>query len=174
MLLNNRANATSSFLNLTNIILQQEFEDSIVEETKSNIIKRYFEKRKKKKEIKEGQLSLESDRIKDLLNQKRLNFREFTTVHLPTKKRGETKIGDKCYFMTMSHIGHDCVIENSVTLSNNVNVAGNTHIMNSSILGLNAIIHQDQIIGSYTMIAMGTNIGKNIIVKLEIFYSNLK
>ena len=74
MLLNNRANATSSFLNLTNIILQQEFEDSIVEEAKSNIIKRYFEKRKKKKEIKEGQLSLESDRIKDLLNQKRLNF----------------------------------------------------------------------------------------------------
>lgn len=74
MFLNNRANATSSFLNLTNIILQQEFEDSIVEEAKSNIIKRYFEKRKKKKEIKEGQLSLESDRIKDLLNQKRLNF----------------------------------------------------------------------------------------------------
>ncbi|MDB9826045.1 hypothetical protein OAB97_02650 [Candidatus Pelagibacter sp.] len=99
------------------------------------------------------------------------HFREFTTVHLPTKKRGETKIGDKCYFMTMSHIGHDCVIENSVTLSNNVNVAGNTHIMNSSILGLNAIIHQDQIIGSYTMIAMGTNIGKNIIVKPGYIYT---
>ena len=31
--------------------------------------------------------------------------------------------------------------------------------------------HQDQIIGSYTMIAMGTNIGKNIIVKPGYIYT---
>ena len=44
------------------------------EKLKGNIIIKYFEKLKKKKDIKEGQLSLESERIKDLLSQKRLNY----------------------------------------------------------------------------------------------------
>ena len=73
--------------------------------------------------------------------------------------------------MTMSHLGHDCILENNVVLSNNVNVAGNTYIMQSSILGLNSIIHQDQIIGSYSMIGMGTVIGKNTLVKPGYIYT---
>jgi len=98
-------------------------------------------------------------------------FREFTTIHLPTKKNNLTKIGNNCYLMTMSHLGHDCILENNVVLSNNVNVAGNTYIMQSSILGLNSIIHQDQIIGSYSMIGMGTVIGKNTLVKPGYIYT---
>ena len=92
-------------------------------------------------------------------------FREFCTVHLPTKKKKLTKIGNNCLFMTMSHIGHDCTIENNVTLSNNVNIAGNTYIMKNAQCGLNSVIHQDQVIGSYCMIGMGTLIGKKIILK---------
>lgn len=97
-------------------------------------------------------------------------FREFTTIHLPTKKRKVTSIGNNCNLMTMSHIGHDCVIEDHVTLSNNVNIAGNTYVMKYTQFGLNSVIHQDQVIGSYSMIGMNTIIGKKVIVKPGYIY----
>ena len=98
-------------------------------------------------------------------------FREFCTVHLPTKRKKITKIGNNCLFMTKSHVGHDCIIEDNVTLSNNVNIAGNTYIMKNTQFGLNSIIHQDQVVGSYSMIAMGTQIGKKIIMKPGYIYA---
>ena len=97
-------------------------------------------------------------------------FREFCTVHLPTKRRGLTKISNNCLFMTMSHVGHDCIIEDNVTLANNVNIGGNTYIMNNAQFGLNSIIHQDQVVGSYSMIAMGTHVGKKIVLKPGYIY----
>lgn len=72
--------------------------------------------------------------------------------------------------MTMSHVGHDCIIEDNVTLANNVNIGGNTYIMNNAQFGLNSIIHQDQVVGSYSMIAMGTHVGKKIVLKPGYIY----
>ena len=89
-------------------------------------------------------------------------FREFTTIHLPTKKKKITKIGNNCYFMTLSHIAHDCIIEDKVIFSNNVTLGGNTYVMKQSQLGFNTTVHQNQVIGSYTMIGMSSVITKNI------------
>ncbi len=97
-------------------------------------------------------------------------FREFCTVNLPTKKKKLTLIGNNCLFMTMSHIGHDCTVEDNVVISNNVNIAGNTYIMKNSQFGLNSIIHQDQVVGSYSMIGMGAIVGKKIILKPGYIY----
>ncbi|WP_168189267.1 hypothetical protein [Candidatus Pelagibacter sp. FZCC0015] len=87
-------------------------------------------------------------------------FREFTTVHLPTKLKKITYIANNCHFMTLSHIAHDCYIESNVVFSNNVTLGGNTHVMKSSQLGFNTIVHQNQVIGSYSMIGMGTIVTK--------------
>jgi len=89
-------------------------------------------------------------------------FREFTTIHLPTKTKEITKIGNNCYFMTLSHIAHDCIIEDKVIFSNNVTLGGNTHVMKQSQLGFNTTVHQNQVIGSYTMIGMSSVITKKI------------
>lgn len=97
-------------------------------------------------------------------------FREFCTVHLPTKKKKITKIGNNCLLMTMSHIGHDCTVEDNVILANNVNIAGNTYIMKNCQFGLNSIIHQDQVVGSFSMIGMGTIIGKKMVLKPGYIY----
>ena len=64
--------------------------------------------------------------------------------------------------MTMSHIAHDCIIEDDVVFSNNVTLGGNTYIMKKSQLGFNTIIHQNQVIGSFVMIGMGTIVTRNI------------
>ncbi len=89
-------------------------------------------------------------------------FREFTTVHLPTKIKKLTFVGNNCLFMAMSHIAHDCYIENNVVFSNNVTLGGNTHIMRDAQLGFNTIVHQNQVIGSYSMFGMGTILTKNV------------
>lgn len=83
-------------------------------------------------------------------------FREHTCVTMPTKFSKNTLIGDNCFFMTNSMIHHDCVIENNVTLSNNCVMAGHVHVMIGSIIGLNCNVHQFQVIGSYSMLGMGT------------------
>tara|TARA_B100000575_G_scaffold293434_1_gene304804 strand:+ start:2558 stop:3157 length:600 start_codon:yes stop_codon:yes gene_type:complete len=87
-------------------------------------------------------------------------FREFTTIHLPTITKKITKIGNKCYFMTLSHIAHDCNIEDEVFFSNNVTLGGNTHVMKKSQLGFNVTVHQNQVIGSFSMIGMSSVITK--------------
>ena len=92
-------------------------------------------------------------------------FREFSTIHLPTKIKKVTTVGDNCYFMTLSHIAHDCIVEDGVIFSNNVTLGGNTHVMKKSQLGFNVTVHQNQVIGSYTMIGMSSVITKKIKIK---------
>ena len=62
--------------------------------------------------------------------------------------------------MNNSVIDHDCILENYITMSSNVLLGGNVYIMNGSQLGMKTIIHQNQLIGSYTMIGMGSIITK--------------
>ena len=96
-------------------------------------------------------------------------FREFSTIHLPTDLKKVTKIGNNCYFMTLSHIAHDCIIEDEVIFANNVTLGGNTYVMKKSQLGFNVTVHQNQVIGSYSMIGMSSVITK----KLKIYPGNI-
>jgi len=87
-------------------------------------------------------------------------IREFVSINAPIKN--STKIGHNNYIMIGSHIAHDCLIENHVTLSSNTILGGYVKILNHAILGMNSTIHQKTIIGQYSMIALGSNINKNI------------
>ena len=87
-------------------------------------------------------------------------FNEFCNIHLPTKKKKKTYIGNNNYIMDSSTIDHDCVIEDNVVLSSNVVLAGNVHIMKGAQLGIKVSVHQNQVIGSYSMIGMNSFITK--------------
>ena len=89
-------------------------------------------------------------------------FNEYCNIHLPTKKTKKTFIGNNNYFMNSTTIDHDCVIENNVTLSSNVVIGGNVYIMNGAQLGIKVSIHQNQVIGSYTMIGMHSFVTKKL------------
>ena len=89
-------------------------------------------------------------------------FNEYCNVHLPTNLTKKTIIGNNNYFMNSTTIDHDCVIENNVTLSSNVILGGNIHIMKHANVGIKTIIHQNQLIGSYSMIGMGSIVTKKI------------
>lgn len=83
-------------------------------------------------------------------------IREYSTVHLPTRFSNITSIGNNCYLMALSHIAHDCIIENDVIFSNNATLGGHVHIMKNSQVGFSVTIHQHQVIGSYCMIGMSS------------------
>ena len=87
-------------------------------------------------------------------------FNEYCNIHLPTKLSCETLIGNNNYFMNSTTVDHDCIIEDFVILSSNVILGGNVHIMQGAQLGIRTTVHQNQIIGSYSMIGMNSVITK--------------
>ena len=72
--------------------------------------------------------------------------------------------------MNSTTVDHDCKIENNIILSSNVILGGNIHIMNGAQLGIKTTIHQNQIIGSYSMIGMNSTITKKKLLSLGIFF----
>jgi len=90
---------------------------------------------------------------------------EYCNIHLPTNLKKKTYIGNNNYLMNSTTVDHDCHIENHVTLSSNVILGGNVHIMKNSTIGIKSVIHQNQVVGSYTMIGMGSIVTKKIELK---------
>jgi len=80
-------------------------------------------------------------------------LREFVTVHAPRSKEGITKIGNKCYLMNFAHVSHDAILEDNVTLINNVMLGGHTYIEKNVIVMANSATHQFCRIGQFTAFA---------------------
>ena len=87
-------------------------------------------------------------------------FNEYTNIHLPTSIKKKTFIGNNNYIMNSTTIDHDCYLEDDIVLSSNVILGGNIHIMKNANLGIKTIVHQNQVIGSFSMIGMGSIITK--------------
>ena len=90
-------------------------------------------------------------------------FREHITINAGTE--GLTSIASNVIMLRGSHVGHDCVIEDGVTLSCDAIMLGHVHVMKHSNCGAGCLIHQYQVVGSYSMIGMGCVVPKK--TKLE-------
>ncbi|MBD3231762.1 acyl-ACP--UDP-N-acetylglucosamine O-acyltransferase [Candidatus Dependentiae bacterium] len=80
---------------------------------------------------------------------KNCNIREYVTIGACKQSDGTTIIGDNCYIMCYTHIAHDVIIEDNVTLINNVNLGGHTHVEKNAMLMANCATHQFCRIGQY-------------------------
>lgn len=96
-------------------------------------------------------------------------IRECSSINSPTSETLLTQIGSNNYIMMYVYVGHDAIIEDGITISNATQIAGHCHIMKNSNIGLGCLIHQYQVIGSYTMLGMGTIVPK----KVEILPGNM-
>ena len=98
-------------------------------------------------------------------------FNEYCNIHLPTKRKKITFIGNNNYFMNSTTIDHDCYIENNTIFSSNVILGGNVHVMNGAQLGIRTSVHQNQVIGSFSMIGINTIITKKkLIIPGYVYY----
>ncbi|NRA58480.1 MAG: acyl-ACP--UDP-N-acetylglucosamine O-acyltransferase [Phycisphaerales bacterium] len=82
-------------------------------------------------------------------------LREHVTVHAATKDDHPTTVGDRCYFMVASHVGHDSVVGNDVILVNSALLAGHTAVGDNAILSGNTALHQFCRVGRMGIIAGG-------------------
>ncbi len=81
-------------------------------------------------------------------------IRESVTISMGSEAgHGITTIGDRCYLMAASHIGHDCVVGNDVTLSNGAQLGGHVEIGDGAILGGLAAVQQFGRVGRYAFIS---------------------
>ena len=95
----------------------------------------------------------DAESIKSFLNVGDHNtFREYVTVHRGSVEGSSTRIGNNNYFMALSHVGHDCEIQNQVTVTNAVLLAGYVLLENHCILSGGSGVHQTCRIGEYAMI----------------------
>ena len=78
----------------------------------------------------------------------RNTIREFVTINRGTiKGGGVTRVGSGCLLMACSHVAHDCVIEDGVTLGNNVLLAGHVRVGQAAIINGAAAAHQFVTVG---------------------------
>lgn len=69
---------------------------------------------------------------------------------------GITTIGRGSFLMKHSHVGHDTVLEEGITVACGAKIGGRVVVMKNTNIALNATIHQRHVIGSYSMIGMGS------------------
>lgn len=80
-------------------------------------------------------------------------LREHVTVHAATKTEAPTKIGDRVFMLTGSHVGHDCTIGHDVVMVNQSACGGHVTLGDNVLLGGQAVIHQFVQIGRYAHVA---------------------
>jgi UDP-N-acetylglucosamine acyltransferase len=79
-------------------------------------------------------------------------FREMVTIHCSNTDAEDTVIGNECFFMANSHVGHNAVIGNQVILANSALVAGHVTVGDRAFISGNTAIHQFVRIGELAMI----------------------
>jgi UDP-N-acetylglucosamine acyltransferase len=80
-------------------------------------------------------------------------IREQVTIHPGSRPDTSTEIGDDNFLMVGVHIGHDCVVEDKIVMSNSVQIGGHCKIeMGAWFSGL-AASHQFVTIGKWCFVA---------------------
>lgn len=88
-------------------------------------------------------------------------IREFTVVQKPCI-HNITKIGNNVFLMHGVHIPHDAIIHDNVVITPMCIVGGITTILEGANIGIGTSIHQNTVVGQFSMVAMGSTITKNV------------
>jgi UDP-N-acetylglucosamine acyltransferase len=89
-------------------------------------------------------------------------FREYVTIHRGTKEGSATVVGNNCYLMVGTHLGHNVKLGDQVVIANNCLLAGYVEIGDGAVLGGGTVFHQFLRIGRLAMVRGGTRFGKDI------------
>jgi len=90
-------------------------------------------------------------------------FREYVTVSRGTTKGGGvTRIGDRNFFLSYSHVGHDCQIGSNTLFVNGATLAGHVTVQDFVTLGAFSPVHQFCRLGRYSYIGASTVITQDV------------
>ena len=89
-------------------------------------------------------------------------FREQVTIHPSTNKGKFTKVGNDNLLMVGVHIGHDCILEDKIVMSNYVQIGGHCKIETGAWFSGLAAMHQFVTIGKWSYAAGLAGINRDI------------
>ena len=91
-------------------------------------------------------------------------IREGVTISTGTEDHGDvTTVGDRCFLMANSHVGHDCHVGNDVTFANGAVLGGHVSIANHVFIGGNTAVHQFVRVGEGAMLGGMSGITRDVI-----------
>lgn len=91
-------------------------------------------------------------------------IREYCMVSRGTAKGGHlTRIGDENFLMAYSHVGHDCIVGNQVTLTNYAALSGHVTVEDYVVIGGYSAIHQFCRVGAYSFVGRASYITKDVL-----------
>lgn len=92
------------------------------------------------------------------------DIREGVTMNTGTEEGGGlTEVGNHCFFMIGSHVGHDCTVGNDVTFANNVSLGGHVTVGDYAVFGGHAAVRQFSRVGEGAMIVGLSGIRADVI-----------
>ncbi|MDE7147021.1 MAG: acyl-ACP--UDP-N-acetylglucosamine O-acyltransferase [Duncaniella sp.] len=89
-------------------------------------------------------------------------IRENVIINRGIETEGGTRIGDGCFLMANSHVGHDSHLKGKDVIGNNVSIAGDVEIGECSILSSSVVVHENSRIGDWVLIKGGCRITGNV------------
>lgn len=89
-------------------------------------------------------------------------FREFVTIHRATGEGKSTVIGNDNFLMAFTHVGHNCTIQNNVTIANSCGLSGHVTIEDGVNIGGMTGVHQFCRIGKYAMVGGMSGVFRDI------------
>lgn len=92
----------------------------------------------------------------------RCTIREHVTIHRGSKEGGVTVVGDDCYLMAGSHLGHDVRLGNKVIIANNALLGGHVQVGDSVFIGGASVFHQHMRVGRMVITQGKSGFSKDI------------
>ncbi len=89
-------------------------------------------------------------------------IREYVTINRATGDGEVTQIGDQNLLLAYTHIAHNCVLENQITISNAATLAGHVHVESQATISGVLGIHQFVRIGRLAMIGGMSRIDRDV------------
>jgi UDP-N-acetylglucosamine acyltransferase len=89
-------------------------------------------------------------------------IREYVTIHRGTKESTATEIGDGNFFMTHSHVGHNCRVGNKAILANGALIAGYVEVDDGAFISGNVVVHQFCRVGKLALIGGFSGVNKDV------------
>lgn len=90
------------------------------------------------------------------------NIRELAVIQRSAFPDGYTRVGSRNFIMSQTHIAHDCVVGDQVTLASLTGLSGHVEVEDGATIGGVTGVHQFVRIGTYSMIGGSSRISKDI------------
>jgi UDP-N-acetylglucosamine acyltransferase len=89
-------------------------------------------------------------------------IREYVSIQRATGEDQVTAVGDDCLLLAYTHVAHNCILGNGITMSNLAQLAGHCIIEDYALIGGMAGLHQFTRVGRYAFIGGDSKVTRDV------------